>query len=92
LDHAVCDAIIPRRFFRVKFFDFIPKFLWFNVLVKERVNRKDRVLYFVQCLFFTSCYLMGSCLIVGGLCMLQEMMSKGIPEPVISLRVESEWA
>jgi len=65
---------------------------WFNALVKERVNKKHRVLYFVQCLFFTSCYPMGSCLIVGGLCMLQEIMSKGIPEPVPSLRVESERA
>ena len=47
-------------FVRVKFFDFILKFLWFNVLVIERVNREDRVLHFVQCLFFASCYPMGS--------------------------------
>jgi len=31
-------------FVKVKFFDFILKFLWFNVLVTERVNREDRVL------------------------------------------------
>jgi len=92
LDHAVCDVIIPGGFVRVIFFDFIPKFLWFDVLVKERVSRKGGVLYFVQCLFFTSCYPMGSCLILGGLCMLQEMMSLGIPEPVPSLRIESDWA
>jgi len=73
-------------------FDFNLKFLWFNVLVKEQVNREDRVLHFVQCLFFTSCYPMGSCLIVGGLSMLQEVMSWGIPAPVPTLRVESEWA
>jgi len=71
---------------------FILKFLWFNVLVKEWVNREDRVLHFVQCSFFTNCNPMGSCFIVGGLCMLQEMISKGLHEPVPSLRVESEWA
>jgi len=61
-------------FVRVKFLDFILQFLWFNVLLKERVNREDGVLHFVQCLFFTSCYPMGICLIVGGLSMLQEVM------------------
>ena len=61
-------------FVRIKFFDIILGFLWFNVLVKERVNREDRVLHFVQCLFSTSCYPMGSCLIVEGLFMLQEMI------------------
>jgi len=76
----------PGDLSELSFFDFILKLLWFNVLVKERVNREDRVLHFVQCLFFSSCYPMSSCLIVGGLCMLQEMMSKGIPEPVPSLR------
>jgi len=27
------------------------KFLWFNVLVKERVNKEDRMLRFVQYFF-----------------------------------------
>jgi len=75
LDHAVCDAIIPRGLVRVEFFDFISEFLWFDVLVKERVNREGRALHFMQCLLFTSRYPMSNGLIVGGLFMFLGMMS-----------------
>ena len=46
----------PGDLSELSFFDFILKLLWFNVLVKERVNREDRVPHFVQCLIFTSCH------------------------------------
>jgi len=92
LDHAICNAIIPARFVRVKFFNKSLELLWFNFFVKEWVNREDRVLHFGQCMFSTSYYPMGSWLIVGGLCMLHEMMCKGIPEQVPSLKVQSKRA
>jgi hypothetical protein len=47
LDHAVGDTVIPGGFIRVQFFDFILEFMLFNVRMKERVARKDRVLYLV---------------------------------------------